>query len=190
MACDAPTSQFFILESGQCAVETGDGDVTTPTNVGCCGCCGCGGCCGCCGSCGCRGSLAPWLLCPFAFRSVSLRHFKERKTAPACRAVPASPVSGALAGWAQVLVLANGSSFGESSLLHETLSNRTIRAKSACVLWSLDRRCYKGIVVQTNSQRKAKYEKLVSGVRFLDACQDSEKSMVNHPTPAPSSPGR
>ena len=65
-----------------------------------------------------------------------------------------------------VLLLAHGSAFGESSLLQPAISTRIVEANSACVLWRLERSIYLGIVVRTTAQRKAKFEKLLAQVKY------------------------
>ena len=77
-----------------------------------------------------------------------------------------------------VFVLAHGSSFGESSMLQQQISPRTIRARTKCLLWRLERSVYLGIVVRTTAQRKAKYEKLLSGVSLLRSITPSERALV------------
>eukprot|EP01051_Picozoa_sp_SAG22_P010083 SAG22_NODE_885_length_6667_cov_2.429507_3_plen_650_part_00 len=77
-----------------------------------------------------------------------------------------------------VFVLAHGSSFGESSMLHQTISTRTIRARTKCLLWRLERTVYLGIVVRTTAQRKAKYEKLLGRVSLLRSITPIERALV------------
>ena len=77
-----------------------------------------------------------------------------------------------------VFVLAHGSSFGESSMLRQTISARTISARTKCLLWRLERSVYLGIVVRTTAQRKAKYEKLLGRVSLLRQTTPIERSLV------------
>lgn len=77
-----------------------------------------------------------------------------------------------------VLLLANGSSFGGSSLLQPASSTRAVVARTKCILWRLDRSVYLGIVVRTTAQRKAKFEKLLSSVKLLQSTTPTERSLV------------
>lgn len=56
----------------------------------------------------------------------------------------------------------SGSSFGELALMYGSPRAATIRAKTACVLWSLDRRAFKGI---TNSHKQKREEIILDTIR-------------------------
>ena len=62
-----------------------------------------------------------------------------------------------------------GSSFGELALMYGSARAATIRAKSDCVLWSLDRRAFKGITASLKQKRDEIIRETLRKVKIGDS---------------------
>lgn len=60
-----------------------------------------------------------------------------------------------------------GDSFGELSLLYNTKRAATVKAKTDCVLWMLDRQTFNYIVKDSAVRKRERYEKFLSGIKLL-----------------------
>lgn len=63
----------------------------------------------------------------------------------------------------------SGSSFGELALMYGSARAATIRAKSDCVLWSLDRRAFKGITASLKQKRDEIIRETLRKVKIGDS---------------------
>jgi len=78
-------------------------------------------------------------------------------------------------------ILANittGGSFGELALLYLTPRAATVKATKASVVWVIDRRNFKNILMQVSDRKVKEYLKLLDGVRSFDALITAEKEKV------------
>lgn len=71
-----------------------------------------------------------------------------------------------------------GESFGELALLYNAPRAATIKAKSAAVLFSLDRDCFNNIVKDSAVKKREKYETFLSKVEILDQIDAYERAQI------------
>ena len=67
-----------------------------------------------------------------------------------------------------------GDSFGDLALMYNYKRNYTIKAKTDCVLFSLDRKAYKNIILQTELTQREKYKAALSEVDILQNLTPNE----------------
>lgn len=77
-----------------------------------------------------------------------------------------------------VKVYEKGESFGELALMYNTPRKATIRARSDCVLWALDRVAFKSLLMNTTNDKHRRYEGLLRKVPLLEPLHRSEISKI------------
>ena len=71
-----------------------------------------------------------------------------------------------------------GEAFGELALLYNAPRAATIVAKTACVLWQLDRNTFNHIVKDAAQTKRDKYEDFLSSVPILQSIDHYERSKI------------
>lgn len=71
-----------------------------------------------------------------------------------------------------------GESFGELALLYNCPRAATIKAKSNCLLYSLDQNTFNHIVKDAASKKRERYEKFLSSVELLKDMDPYERSQI------------
>lgn len=71
-----------------------------------------------------------------------------------------------------------GEAFGELALLYNAPRAATIRAKSDCQLWVLDRNTFNFIVKDAAQRKRDKYENFLKGVPLLSSMDHYERSKL------------
>ena len=72
-----------------------------------------------------------------------------------------------------------GEAFGELALLYNCPRAATIKAKTSCVLWCLDRDTFNNIVKESARMKRQKYESFLKSVEILSTMDDYETSVVS-----------
>ena len=72
-----------------------------------------------------------------------------------------------------------GEAFGELALLYNSPRAATIKAKTSCVLWCLDRDTFNNIVKESARLKRQKYETFLKSVEILSTMDDYEISVVS-----------
>ena len=72
-----------------------------------------------------------------------------------------------------------GEAFGELALLYNAPRAATVRAKSDCILWSLDRETFNHIVKDAAMKKREKYEEVLKGVEILATVDNYEISQIS-----------
>ncbi|EPQ27737.1 uncharacterized protein PFL1_04874 [Pseudozyma flocculosa PF-1] len=72
-----------------------------------------------------------------------------------------------------------GSSFGELALLYAQPRAATVLSTSPCTLWALDRVTFRSILMETNSRRRALYEKFLKDVPLFEHLSAAERAKVS-----------
>lgn len=72
-----------------------------------------------------------------------------------------------------------GSSFGELALLYAQPRAATVLSTSACTLWALDRITFRSILMETNSRRRALYEKFLMDVPLFERLSAAERAKIS-----------
>lgn len=63
-----------------------------------------------------------------------------------------------------MLTIGSGASFGEIALMYECNNNITIKAHVDVTVWTIDRRTFRSIVVNSTSKKRRQYESILAGV--------------------------
>lgn len=72
-----------------------------------------------------------------------------------------------------------GSSFGELALLYAQPRAATVISTSPCTLWALDRITFRSILMETNSRRRALYEKFLKDVPLFEHLSAAERAKIS-----------
>ncbi|PWY98409.1 camp-dependent protein kinase type II regulatory chain [Testicularia cyperi] len=72
-----------------------------------------------------------------------------------------------------------GSSFGELALLYAQPRAATVLSTSSCTLWALDRITFRSILMETNSRRRALYEKFLMDVPLFERLSSAERAKIS-----------
>ena len=72
-----------------------------------------------------------------------------------------------------------GDAFGELALLYNAPRAASIKAKTDCVLWVLDRECFNNIVKDSSSKKREKYEAFLSKVELLEDMDPYERLTIS-----------
>ena len=72
-----------------------------------------------------------------------------------------------------------GEAFGELALLYNCPRAATIKAKTSCILWSLDRDTFNNIVKESARMKRQKYETFLKSVEILSTMDEYEISVVS-----------
>ncbi|KAJ1018528.1 hypothetical protein NDA16_004810 [Ustilago loliicola] len=72
-----------------------------------------------------------------------------------------------------------GSSFGELALLYAQPRAATVLSTSPCTLWALDRITFRSILMETNSRRRALYEKFLMDVPLFERLSAAERAKIS-----------
>ena len=72
-----------------------------------------------------------------------------------------------------------GDAFGELALLYNAPRAATIKAKTDCVLWVLDRDCFTHIVKRSASNKRERYESFLAKVELLENMEPYERSKIS-----------
>jgi len=71
-----------------------------------------------------------------------------------------------------------GESFGELALLYNAPRAATIRAKTDCICWALDRECFNNIVKDAAIKKREKYENTLKKVEILKSIDPYELGQI------------
>lgn len=71
-----------------------------------------------------------------------------------------------------------GESFGELALLYNAPRAATIKAKSDCELWSLDRNTFNHIIKRAVQIKREKYDDFLEKVEILKCMEKFERSKI------------
>ncbi|SPC68076.1 probable cAMP-dependent protein kinase type II regulatory chain [Ustilago sp. UG-2017b] len=71
------------------------------------------------------------------------------------------------------------SSFGELALLYAQPRAATVISTSPCTLWALDRITFRSILMETNSRRRALYEKFLMDVALFERLSAAERAKIS-----------
>lgn len=71
-----------------------------------------------------------------------------------------------------------GDSFGELALLYNAPRAATVKAKSSCILWSVDRETFNHIVKEAAQKKREQYENFLKSVEILNAVEPYELSQI------------
>ena len=71
-----------------------------------------------------------------------------------------------------------GESFGELALLYNAPRAATIRAKTDCTCWALDRECFNNIVKDAAMKKREKYENTLKKVEILESVDPYELGQI------------
>jgi len=74
--------------------------------------------------------------------------------------------------------VSQGGSFGELALLYLVPRAATIRAKDKSVVWVIDRKNFKNILMKVSDEKIKEYVKLLDAVELLDSLRSEEKQQV------------
>jgi len=77
-----------------------------------------------------------------------------------------------------VKVCGPGDAFGELALLYSCPRAASVRARSACFLWQLDRETFNHIVKDASQKKRDKYESFLKSVPLLEGMENDERSKV------------
>jgi cAMP-dependent protein kinase regulator len=72
-----------------------------------------------------------------------------------------------------------GDAFGELALLYNAPRAASIKAKSNCVFWVLDRDCFTHIVKNSAMKKRERYEQFLSKVELLENMEPYERSKIS-----------
>lgn len=73
-----------------------------------------------------------------------------------------------------VATLKESGFFGELALLYNCPRNATIIAKTNGVLWGLDQKTFRQVIVRATAKKRRVYEELIKGVKILDSLTNYE----------------
>ena len=74
--------------------------------------------------------------------------------------------------------IGQGGSFGELALIYGTPRQASIKARTDCVLWGLDRGTYRRILMGSTMKKRTMYEDFLSKVDILDSLDKFERMTV------------
>ena len=77
-----------------------------------------------------------------------------------------------------VLTIGSGASFGEIALMYECTNNITIKAHQDVTVWTIDRRTFRSIVVNSTSRKRRQYEAFLNSVPLFSKLTRAEKSLM------------
>jgi cAMP-dependent protein kinase regulator len=75
-----------------------------------------------------------------------------------------------------VATIGKGNFFGELSLMYSQPRAATIKAKSPCTLWALDRVTFRRIIINSSSGKAKVYKSMLDKVKILDSLNAREKA--------------
>lgn len=75
-----------------------------------------------------------------------------------------------------------GEAFGELALLYNAPRAASIKAKTDCVLWSLDRECFNVIVKDATRRKREIHEGILEKVKIFDLLDPYERSRLGDVT--------
>lgn len=74
--------------------------------------------------------------------------------------------------------ITNGGSFGELALIYGTPRAATIKAKTDCSLWAIDRDSYRRILMGSTIRKRKTYEAFLEKVKILSSLDKWERLSV------------
>lgn len=77
-----------------------------------------------------------------------------------------------------LLAYGPGDAFGELALLYNAPRAASIKAKSSCVLYSLDRETFNHIVKEAVIKRREKFEEFLRNIELLDSLNSNERDKI------------
>jgi len=77
-----------------------------------------------------------------------------------------------------VTAISEGGSFGELALIYGTPRAATIKAKTDCKLWAIDRKTYRRILMGSTIKKRKMYEEFLSKVKILQELDQWERLTV------------
>ena len=75
-------------------------------------------------------------------------------------------------------LIATKPSFGELALLYNAPRAASIKAKTECVAWSLDRDTFNNIVKDASMRKREKYENFLKSIELLESMDPYERSKI------------
>lgn len=77
-----------------------------------------------------------------------------------------------------VLTIGSGASFGEIALMYECQNNITIKAHVDVTVWTIDRRTFRSIVVNSTSKKRKQYESILASVQLFEGLTKAERALM------------
>jgi cAMP-dependent protein kinase regulator len=77
-----------------------------------------------------------------------------------------------------VLTISSGASFGEMALMYECENNITIKAHVDVTVWTIDRRTFRSIVVNSTSKKRRQYESILASVSLFEGLSKAERALM------------
>lgn len=77
-----------------------------------------------------------------------------------------------------VLTIGSGASFGEIALMYECQNNITIKAHVDVTVWTIDRRTFRSIVVNSTSKKRRQYESILASVELFEGLSKAERALM------------
>lgn len=77
-----------------------------------------------------------------------------------------------------VLTIGSGASFGEIALMYECENNITIKAHVDVTVWTIDRRTFRSIVVNSTSKKRRQYESILASVELFESLSKAERALM------------
>ena len=71
-----------------------------------------------------------------------------------------------------------GESFGELALLYNCARAASIKAKTNCILFALDRECFNHIVKDAASKKRERYDNFLKNIELLQTMDPYERSKI------------
>ena len=77
-----------------------------------------------------------------------------------------------------VLTIGSGACFGEIALMYECNNNIKIKAHVDVTVWTIDRRTFRSIVVNSTSKKRRQYESILAGVSLFEGLSKAGRALM------------